>query len=198
MGGCSISQSVVTYRENMTSGLIGSWSERQDSYSGDWNTCNRIGKRIKVADKYTEKVRAKFLKDQDRIESNTNKWESTVWDLGVVGYEVWTAKKVAPKVRATPVYETKYAVIMFDYVNSAERVLYSSKTLKEAHEKAVKYTLEGNDVRVCKMKILVKGNELVNEYRLERKSYKSKPKSVKPGSVLREMHKYYVTAIASC
>lgn len=197
MGAEFISTSVKTYRENMTSSLINSWSSRHDSYSGDWNTCSDIGKTIKYADKFSESVKKRFFSDKHwkEIEDKTNKWESTVWDLGVVGYEVWSVKKVTPKNKVSPQYKTMF-VVTDDYGRST--IKHFDK-VTDANIFAKRYTLEkGKVCSVLKTHVLVKGNEKTADFELVKKTYKSKPKNIKADCKLREIHYYYVSAFASC
>ena len=99
MGACGISKCVDLAKEFMTSSEIRSWSHSDDSYSGDWNTCASIRKVHKVFDKCTESNYKKFntqKKYQKMVEDRfdaMSKWSSEVFDLGVVGYEIWSVKK---------------------------------------------------------------------------------------------------------
>lgn len=112
---------------------------------------------------------------------------STVFDLGVEYYEVWSFKK-EPVKKEKPVYEWKYTV--------NDRA-FNDKASAEKH--AQQMVLKGQGIAsVKKERIKVKGTEIESAFRLVKKTYKSKPKSVKAGSVLREFHRYYVEAIASC
>lgn len=77
MGGVGISNVCTMYPEGMTSSLIYSWSESEASYSGDWNTCSSIRKRIKVFDKYSEANKKKFWtmsKYEKLRDQNVEKW----------------------------------------------------------------------------------------------------------------------------
>lgn len=191
MGNISIGTSVSTWPENMTSSLIHSWASRQDSYSGDWNTCSSINRRIKVADKYTESAKKKaykLIEEEDLPNRSCN-----VYDLGVDHYEVWSV--VSEKVtKVKPSYKEMFVL----YGHDGE--FATAETLTEAKTKATKAILTGKEtyyqISIKKKKVLVGGTESVALLKPMVKTYKSKPKSVKAGAVLREIHRYYVSGMA--
>ena len=192
MGGTTICASVKTFKERMTSSLIASWSHSDASYSGDWNTCSSIGRVVKVADKYGKAAEAAFAKRYD--DDPISKFSSWVYDLGVTGYEVWTAKPEKVN-KSAPKYKTA-----FNIYGEMGQYLGDAPTLPEAKKKAAELTLKtGNSyISIKKEKKITSGTETVSAFKLVKKEYKSKPKSVKAGSVLREIHYYRVVGFASC
>ena len=185
MGACGICKSVITTRSNMTSSLINSWSYSTSSYSGVWNTCYHISRFVKVADKYTDAKKKSFLK-KDCSYDNVEKGRSVVYDLGAHHYELWTTKKVVKKSKVAPKYEYRYIVRDKAYT-----------TLTEANKNASLIALtNGESVSVKKQKVLVKGSEDYTNFEIVKKEYKTKPKHIKAGGVLKEGHYYIVVGMA--
>lgn len=203
MGACGISRCVSLAKEFMTSSEIRSWSHSDDSYSGDWNTCASIYKTHKVFDKCTESNYKKFQtmkKYQKMVDDRfdaMSKRSSEVFDLGVVGYETWSVKKAKATNVKKPIYQTRFVIYGYDNdMRKKEIGVESTQTL--ADNKAKKYTIEsGNDAWWEKTKVLVSGSEDRAKFTLVIKKSKSKPKTVKSGSVVREIHKYYVIGMAA-
>ena len=192
MGACFISRSVLAVKDSINGREINSWSHSTDSYSGDWNTCDLVRERIKIFDKFTETNKKKFFsqkKYEKMIDAHTGKRESTVWDLGIHHYEVWSYKKVPITSKEKPVYKTCY--VTSDYEEFP--------TQKAADEHARELILSGKyrTASVRKTTSLVKGNEIQAKYELVSRTYKSKPKSVKANAVCKEIHYYYVSAFAA-
>lgn len=203
MGACGISRCVSLAKEFMTSSEINSWSRSDDSYSGDWNTCASIRKTHKVFDKCTDTNLKKFKtmkKYQKMVEDrfgSMSKWSSEVFDLGVVGYETWSVKKVKATNVKKPVYQTRFVIYGYDG-NMCKKELGVENTQALADKKAQKYTINsGNDAWWEKTKVLVSGSEDKAKFSLVIKKSKTKPKTVKSGSVVREIHKYYVIGMAA-
>ena len=203
MGACGISRCVSLAKEFMTSSEIRSWSHSDDSYSGDWNTCASIRKVHKVFDKCTESNYKKFqtMKKyqkmvEDRFDS-MSKWSSEVFDLGVVGYEIWSVKKAKVTNVKKPIYQTHFVIYGYDNdMRKKEIGVENTQTL--ADNKAKKYTIDsGNDAWWEKTKVLVSGSEDKAKFSLVIKKSKSKPKTAKSGTVVREIHKYYVIGMAA-
>ena len=203
MGACSISRCVSLAKEFMTSSEIRSWSHSNDSYSGDWNTCASISKVHKVFDKCTDSNLKKFQTMKkyqkmvdDRIDAMGKRY-SEVFDLGVVGYETWSVKKAKATNVKKPVYQTRFVIYGYDG-NMRKKELGVENTQALADKKAQKYTIDsGNDAWWEKTKVLVSGSEDKARFSLVIKKSKTKPKTVKSGSVVREIHKYYVIGMAA-
>ena len=74
--------------------------QTDDPYSGDWNTIHRIKKTVNVFDKASDANTKKFNNMKkyqamvDKELDNLYKGEAVIFDLGVVGYEVRSLKKV--------------------------------------------------------------------------------------------------------
>lgn len=203
MGACGISKCVSLAKEFMTSSEIRSWSHSDDSYSGDWNTCASIRKVHKVFDKFTEsnlkkfKTMKKYQKMVDDRFDAMSKWSSEVFDLGVVGYETWSVKKAKATNVKKPIYQTRFVIYGYDNdMRKKELGVENTQTL--ADKKAKKYTIDsGNDAWWEKTKVLVSGSEDKAKFSLVIKKSKSKPKTVKSDTVVREIHKYYVIGMAA-
>lgn len=203
MGACSIENVVNCPKEFLNSKTIHSWSERTDSYSGDWNTCSNLKRVVKVFDKCTEtnlkkwNTEKKYLKMYEDALDNTPKWSCMAFDLGVVSYEVWTAKKTKSPSKSKPTYKVMFNVYGYDKDDHKVK-LASKETQTEADKYASRYTVENGTMAFwVKERVLVSGKEETASFDVVKKSYKSKPKTVKSGSVLREIHKYRVIGIAA-
>lgn len=203
MGACGISKCVDLAKEFMTSSEIRSWSHSDDSYSGDWNTCASIRKVHKVFDKCTESNYKKFNTQKkyqkmvdDRFDA-MSKWSSEVFDLGVIGYEIWSVKKEKATNVKKPIYQTRFVICGYDN-NMRKKELGVESTQALADKKAQKYTLESGNVAWWeKTKVLVSGSEDRARFSLVVKKSKSKPKDLKKVSVVREIHKYFVIGMAA-
>lgn len=203
MGACGISKCVNLPREFLTSSEIRSWSHSDDSYSGDWNTCASLYKIHKVFEKCTESNLKKFktMKKYQKMVEDTfdkvGKRSCEALDLGVVYYETWTVKKSKATNAKKPIYKTQFVVYGYDgNMNKREISVETTQTL--ADKKAQKYTLErGYDAWWEKTKVLVSGSEDRARFSLSVKKTKSKPKTVRNGAIVREVHKYYVLGMAA-
>ena len=206
MGATGISKTVET------TNIKGVWQKLHDTardrwsgedycedyaYSGDWNTVS-LGKIKKVLDKYSPtKAKAWCKKNLDKTWDDIYKRDSITLDFGVVGYEVWTVKKSCPKDKKAPKYETKFVIY---HRNDMGRIVEdgSEKTATLANSKAMKLTMDtGGYYYVKKTRVLVSGNEDTATFSIVKKSYKSKPKSVKKGGVLKEVHHYEILGVAA-
>lgn len=195
MGNPNIFTTVSTWPSNMTSSLIHSWARSDDSYSGDWNTCSTISRKIKVADRYTESAKKKAYK---MMENEVLPMRScNVYDMGIDHYEVWSV--VPEKVqKVKPKYKEMYVLC------TGNTDIETADTLPEAKEKAAKIILERRNyhigdyssIFIKKKKVLIGGTESVAACKLNIKTYKSKPKSIKAGSILREIHQYAISGMA--
>lgn len=168
-------------------------------YSGDWNTIS-FGKIKKVLDKYSEsKVKSYFNGDGKKLWNDIHKYDSITLDLGVTGYEVWSIKKLLPNDKKPPKYEQKFVVYHMGGEWGREEVMDATyKSATEANTKAMELTMEKDRPHhVKKARILVGGTEETASFTLDKKVYKSKPKSVKKGSVLKEIHKYHIMGMAA-
>lgn len=208
MGACGISISFTASDWKKTFNEIHKEAEERytgrycedAAYSGDWNTVSISGSVIKVSDKYSEsKTKSWLNKNMDKLWDSIPKRSGRVIDCGITGYEVWSVKKVTPKDKKTPKYETKFVVFHMGGTYGHEEIVDATcKTATEANTKAMKLTMENDRYyHVKKTRVLISGNEETATFQLVKKSYKSKPKSVKAGSTLKELHKYYVVGIAA-
>lgn len=193
MGGISISKTVLADKDSITSADILSWSESTAAYSGDWNTCNHINKRIKFADKYKKELsKADRVRLQNIVNQYCNKWESTVIDLGLVGYDVIKVKKTPKK--ATAKYQKKFVVYEGDCVSLGKR-LQEYPTKPAAKEAAMKYAIQhGVTTFISEEMVQVSGSTNGGTFSVTRARRAKKPAK----GDYKEVHAYYVIAIASC
>lgn len=192
MGACFKLGSILAVKDSIDGNRIRSWSDSTDSYSGDWNTCDCVRERIKVFDKFTETNKKKFLsqkKYKNMIDAHTGKRQSTVWDLGVHHYEVWSYKRVPITSKEKPVYKTRFV--------TADDQEFPTQKAADEHARKLILTGEYHTSSVRKTTSLVKGNEVKVKYEFVSKTYKSKPKSIKANAVCKEIHYYCVTAFAA-
>lgn len=203
MGACGISRTVNLPREFLTSSEIRSWSHSDDSYSGDWNTCSSLYKVHKVFDKCTDSNLKKFnsMKKYQKMVEDTfdrvGKRSCEALDLGVLHYEVWSVKKTKATNVKKPIYKTQFVVCAYDG-DMRKKEIGVETTQALADKKAQKYTLErGYDAWWERTKVLVSGSEDKAKFSLVVKKSKSKPKTVKNGAIVREVHKYLVIGCAA-
>lgn len=169
-----------------------------DSYNGTISTCS-LGRMKKVADKYTKSVDGKahkIIEDEDY----GVKWEARVLDLGVVRYELYSAKKVAHKAKKVAEYRQRFVILNLDSCGR-EKMVSHFATKKEADDEALRLIAQypKNDYVVAKRSINVnRGDDVVTEFKTETKVRASKPKTIPKGSILREVHKYIFYGWAAC
>lgn len=203
MGACSIERTVTCPKDFFNSSLIASWSNSDDCYSGDWNTCSSLRKVVKVFDKCTEtnlkkwQTQSQYQKMYNDALDELPKRYCMAFDLGVVGYEVWSTKKTKLSSAKKPIYKTKFAIYKYDNNGSAKEIA-TKETQAEADKYVSKYILEKDTGAFwVKEKVLVSGKEESARFSVVKKTYKTKPKTLKVGTVLHEIHKYHVIGIAA-
>lgn len=189
MGADLISKAVEAPKDSITRSVIDSWSERRDSYSGDWNTCSSVGKRIKFQDKYYGPLKVADRKRLDKlVEEETNKWESTVIDMGIVGYDIIRVKKAAKK--STAKFERKYVV-----KNENSSNVKDFKSAKDAKLFAEKESIKTGLSHWISIEYVKSGSSVVCECVVTKKRVTRKP--TRANVHFQEIHKYYVTAFAA-
>lgn len=189
MGADFISNTVEAPKDSITSSVISSWSQRRDSYSGDWNTCSSIGKRIKFQDKYYGVLKPTDRKRLDKlVDEETRKWVSTVIDMGIVGYDIIRVKKAAKK--STAKFERKYVV-----KNENSSNIKDFKTAKDAKLFAEKESIKTGLSHWISIEYVKSGSSVVCECVVTKKRVTRKP--TRSNVHFQEIHKYYVTAFAS-
>lgn len=163
-----------------------------DSYNGTISTCSmgRCRQSYASPTKANEKKAYQYIEDHD----NGQKWTADYIDLGVVKYVKTSVKKVVRTYDAK--YKQKFCVINMEN----GRRLDACDTKGEADEKAMKHTLDGKWVTVIKDMVKLSGNNTVSEFKVETKTYTSKPKINKSEKHVRvnEIHKYIFYGWASC
>lgn len=189
MGAEFISKTVEAPKDSITGSVIDSWSESRASYSGDWNTCSKVGKRIKFQEKYSESLKKADKKRLEEIVDNeTKKWESTVIDMGIVGYDVITVKKAAKK--STAKFEKRYVV-----KNEGSDNVKDFKSAKDAKSFAEERSLKTGISHWISIEYVKSGSSVVCECNVTKKRVVRKP--TRANVHFQEIHKYYVTALAS-
>lgn len=160
-----------------------------DSYNGTISTCT-LGRMTVLADKYSDTV-LKRARKKVNDDENGDKRVATVLDLGVVGYDIVTAKKVPVKAKEKAEYRTKFVVLKEAYDSS--KVIATKETKTEADEYAISQALkEPNfDYRVAKRPVKInKGSEYLTDIEISVKRVKTKPKKAPKNAVVSEAHKY--------
>lgn len=164
-----------------------------DPYNGTISTCT-LGRVHRVADVCTpavEKKVHKMIEDDDY----GRKWVATCLDLGLVGYEVITVKKVATKPAKAAKYLTKYVVIE-EYTKTVSH--HDTKT--EAENAAMKAALAHpeNDYTVCKRPVnMNRGDDCLTRLEVTKTMKKTKPKTTKQNAHVRAIHRYVFYGMAA-
>lgn len=159
------------------------------SYNGTISTCS-LGRTVKTFEKYSKTNEDKAYKLIEK-DNYGEKWYAKAIDLGTVYYEVITIKKLASK-KEKPKWTMMYVV------HYGERTkLFKTKT--ESDAEAIRLLKNGEkDVYVSKEYTnLVKGSEIVSEFKIEKKQSKTKPKSLKSNQTCKEIHKYMFYGFAA-
>lgn len=164
-----------------------------DSYNGTISTCC-LGRVVRIADTYSKSAEQKARK---YIEDDNwgRKWEATCLDVGVFGYEVVSVKKQVLKPLKPAKYETKYVVLK----NDAD-IITSSYKKTEADEKAMQLSLQDPHAvySVSKRPVNInRGDDRVSAFEVAKSIKKSRPKSVKKNTVVRELHRYVYYGFAA-
>jgi hypothetical protein len=174
------------------------YEDGHDSYNGTISTCGmgRVTKFSDVCTPAVEKKAYKYIKDHD----NGSKWVASVLDLGVVGYEQILVKKVSPTHKNPAKYQQRFVVYRMEDEYNREKYVKDFGTKSEADTFAMKKTMENPDTEyvVRKKPIIVNsGSDTVTLFKIEKKTLKTRPKSVKTGAILKEKHKYVFYGWAS-
>lgn len=156
-----------------------------DGYNGTISTCSGMCRCIKSFEKYSQKNEKEMLKYARERLGVLGKRDVECIDSGVVGYN----KTIIKKKTLTPSakYEQKYAV-----VDSFTRKMISPKayrhTKTEAYNLAVTYLLEGKDVQIRKMPVLVSGDNLCTTFEVVTERTKKMSNATK--HIIQPVHKY--------
>ena len=171
-----------------------------DGYNGTISTCE-LGfvKNMSASGKYTEAV---MNKAEEYIVNDNygEKWVATCLDLGIVAYDIFTAKKKTPEIREKAEYRQKFAVFCYDDNGIGEISEGYRDTKKEADELALKLTLQnGRDYFVAKRPVKInRGDDTVTQTTYTVKRKKTEPKSCPKNSVVKPVHKYIFYGMAAC
>ena len=177
------------------------YSHGNDSYNGSISTCS-LGRITKLADKYTKSVEKKAWKKIE-AEDNGVKWEARCLDLGIVGYEIISAKKIAPKTQEKAKFVTKFVVCHNAYPGVSDVKYFNTKTEADnyAMEMSLKGSGESGEYFVVKKPVNIEksGSEVVSEFEVTKVRKTSKPKTTsKANQKVVEIHKYIYYGWAAC
>lgn len=174
------------------------YEDGHDSYNGTISTCS-MGHVTRFSDVCTpavEKKAYKYIKDHD----NGSKWVASVLDLGVVGYEQILVKKATPTHKTPARYQQRFVVYQLGDEYNKEKYVKDFGSKTDADTFAMKKAMENqdNEYVVRKRPIIVNGgSDTVTIFNIEKKMLKTRPKSVKAGTVIKEKHKYVFYGWAS-
>lgn len=192
MGACSFinkaeASSVYEAFDRLVEGAVRKYGDNR--YNGTISTCN-LGRTIKTFEKYSKTNEDKAYKLIEKDNYGEKRCAKAI-DLGIIYYEITTIKKLAVK-KDKPKWTMTYVV---HYGNRTK--LYKTKT--ESDTEAIKLLKKGEkDVYVSKEYVnVVKGSEIVSEFKIEKKQLKSKPKTLKPNQTCKEIHKYIFYGFAA-
>lgn len=167
------------------------------SYNGTISTCGLGSCKLsfKTYSESNYKKAMKYIKDNDY----GDKWQADYIDLGVIGHQVITVKKVTQKNK--PEFKLRYIVCSENewYEPIHTKYYYAAKTI--ADKKAMELTLDtGVEHSVIKDYVLINNSKNeVTRCEISSKTYKSKP-SLKdmPGRKILPIKKYIFFGWASC
>ena len=160
----------------------------RDSYNGTISTCS-LGRVVWVADKYSSKAEKK-ASEIIKEDGYGDKRIAKCLDLGVVEYHIITAVKTQFKAQKKAEYRQKFCVLETDDDWKMHQVSYFD-TKKEAEDDAVKRCMNtGFSYEVVKKPVNIGGSNIISDIEPKIRATKTKPKSVKAGAVLKEVHAY--------
>lgn len=164
------------------------------SYNGSINTCSMGRKTLSLA-KLNDTNMDKAYKHIDKND-NGEKWEARYIEIGPIGFDVFTFKKVHTGEK--PKYEMMFSVKK-DYFKPKK--IKSFKTKKEADDYAIKLSIQNPDTPyvVDKEYVLVEGDPTTTRIEQVKKRYASKPNlKPMPNRVIVPIYKYLFYGWASC
>jgi hypothetical protein len=157
-------------------------------YNGTISTCDNCCC-VKTFSKYSPKTEKKMLEFIEQRLDRMYKRDVECIDLGVIGYDRITIKKIHSK--PTAKFEQKYAIIDCDTGN----LIASRKTKKEACDFAYQCIVKGKDVEIRKMPVLISGSSLCTSFEKTTKRFKTMPDATK--YIVNPMHKYIFYGFAA-
>ena len=169
------------------------YKKGHDSYNGTISTCS-LGyvKKMSSSGKYTKSILKKAMKYMEEDDYGS-KWRATCLDLGIVGYDVITAKKTTKNPKTKAEYRQKYVVFSYDgFFRENETSAGYRDSKKEADALAMKLALKNNlDYYVAKRPVNVnRGEDVVSEITYTTVRKNTKPKSSKDNTIVKPVHKY--------
>lgn len=172
-----------------------------DGYNGTISTCSlgcSVKKMTSSSGKYTKSVLKKAMKYMED-EDYGRKWEATCLDLGIVAYDVITAKKTNAKPKEKAEYRQKYVVLHSDFEFGEVSVGYRD-TKKEADDLAMELAVKNNaDYYVAKRPVKInRGDDIVTKIEFVGTRKKTVPKSVSSNAVVKPLHRYLFYGWAAC
>lgn len=202
MGACNFSHVIDAYSAREGFGMLVSEAVYEcgnDGYNGTISTCSLGAVRdLSSSGNYTKAVMKKaeqYIKDDDY----GSKWTATCLDLGIIGYDVITAKKTQEKPKTKAEYRQKY-VVLSSALDSGTNISLYRDTKKEADDLAMQLAVKNNrSYYVAKRPVNVnRGDDLVTSISYTTTRKKTKPKTCPANSVIKPVHKYMYYGWAAC
>lgn len=155
-------------------------------YSGTIGSCS-LGKMVKSYDKFSEKNSKDAQKIIDSLDGG-RKCIADVIDLGVVCYVIRSVGETKKEYTANE--KKLYVVCDSDGIIRPIKK-HSFKNKKDARADAKNLTLNGHpDIFVDYKTIKIDGNSTISEYHILETKTQKKPKNIKEGTKVLELHKY--------
>lgn len=154
-------------------------------YNGTISTCYGDCRCVKSFAKYSQKIEAEMLEYARKQLNYLDKRDVECIDLGIVGY----VKTIIKKKTSTPSakYEQRY-VVVDAYTRQMIAPKAHRKNKTEACDLAMKYLLEGKDVEIRKMPVLISGSNMCTAFEVITEKVKKMPKTTK--YIVKPIHKY--------
>lgn len=164
----------------------------EDEYNGTISTTQLCGSPHKIAEKYTKTALKKAV-EYAKKDSYGQKWESRSLDLGIVKYVVVSASR---KKKAHPQKKFRMGYILITMDGDGRWIpirakVYDSKS--KADEAAIYMALHSDEYHIRVGRIMYpegnpSGVNVVTDVEKTTKVYKSRPKHIPKGAVLKEIH----------
>lgn len=161
--------------------------------NGTLSTCSLTRTRSNE-EKYTKTKADRIIKSIN--EDDIPKRDAWGYSLGIDGYEVTTSK--LEKRTNKPKFQKGY-IVTYSSPNNirdiSEKEFFDKKV---AEDFALKQGLKGSSIVNIDISYnLVSGNACVGSVRTTTKTYKSKPKNIKPNEVCKPIYVYYFIGLAA-
>lgn len=158
-----------------------------DYYGGTFGSTNLGYVRTLTTGLCTKEIEKEAKSILDQAEDDEKSTTVKGLDLGIVGYDIITVKKVKPTNPSPAKYEMGY--ILYDSILE-KKVLAKGKDKKEMENKLLEMALEYPEAILKKTHLLVSGTELVCELNVTTKRVTKKPTRSPKNAIIKEVHKY--------